>query len=37
MKKLTNTYKIIHRSEQNTNKISCLYGEEFHTLLALSL
>ncbi len=36
-KNLTNTFKLIHRNEQNTQEISYLQVEEFHTLHALSL
>ncbi len=37
IKKLTNTPKPIHNSEQNTNKTSYLCVEEFHTPHVLSL
>jgi hypothetical protein len=37
MKKLTNTFKFMHRNEQNTNETSHSSTEEFHTLHALSL
>jgi hypothetical protein len=37
LKKLTNTYKLRHRNEQNTKKISYLDMEEFHTPHAPSL
>jgi hypothetical protein len=36
LKKLTNTYKLIHRNKENTNKTSYLGVEEFHTTHALS-
>jgi hypothetical protein len=36
-KKLTNTFKLLHRNEQNTHKTSYLGVEEFHTPQALSL
>ncbi len=35
--KLTNTFKLIHRIEQNTNRTSYLDEEEFHAPHALSL
>jgi hypothetical protein len=37
MKKVTNTFKLRHKNEQNTNKNSCLEEEEFHTPPSLSL
>jgi hypothetical protein len=37
MEKLTNTYKLTQRNEQNTHKTSYLGVEEFYTLPGLSL
>jgi hypothetical protein len=34
---LTNTFKLVHKNEQNTNETSDLVLEEFHSLHALSL
>jgi hypothetical protein len=37
LENLTNTFKLTHRNEQNTNKISYLGVEGFHTPQAVSL
>jgi hypothetical protein len=37
MKKLTNTFELIHRNEQNTNKTSYFAMKEFPTPHALSI
>jgi hypothetical protein len=34
---LTNTFKLTHRNEQNTNETSYLSGEEIHIRHALSV